>query len=85
MIAIYSKKSICECGYTVLRDEIPLGTVYNIIEDLRGNTSETEMILSCGQCGNKITVQCILVWRDTEYGNHAGFLPKELFTIRADA
>ncbi len=43
---IYSKPSICACGFTVLNDSVPIGKAYEVDED-----SVRDSHFVCGGCG----------------------------------
>jgi len=64
---VLSKLSICECGFSVLKDSIPLGKEYLIHED-----EKVEGILVCGGCNQRIPVMLVPVAPQ-------GVLPLEIF------
>ena len=65
--------SICPCGHPVLKDEIPLGTEYEI------DPAQTDhFTFICGGCGRHISIEGIWV-ESREPGTEAGFLPKLIF------
>lgn len=67
-----ARLSICPCGFPALKDEIPLGQIYQIP---RFNFIGVHDTWICGGCGAQTVVHCIMVIRD---GNQS-WLPKELF------
>lgn len=70
--ATYTKKSICKCGFTVLKDEVPIGTEYHVVP-----SPSYPVIFECGGCGGAQTVKAI----EVAEGNGSGLLPAEIFTI----
>jgi hypothetical protein len=74
MKAIFSNRSICQCGYSILKDDIPLGTEY----DITPGTEESGTLI-CGGCGKHTSVTLIQVAK--RFRSHGGVLPKEIFSI----
>lgn len=70
-----ARASLCECGFSILRDEIPLGTVYRIAPETRRPGT-----LVCGGCGQRIRVTLV---HALATGRHAGWLPYEIFEARS--
>jgi hypothetical protein len=56
--ARYVKRSLCECGFPVLEESVPIGKLYlvdpNTIRDGGG--------IICGGCGKKLYCELIEVW-----------------------
>ena len=65
--------SVCACGYGLLKDDIPLGTVYEVDLDV-----EEIATLKCGGCGKIQQVVCSPV--RARAGAHGGMLPNVIFT-----
>jgi hypothetical protein len=59
--------SICPCGYGLLRDEIPLGTEYQIDPSI-----EADCEFTCGGCGRHQHLPSV-------YTAPGGFFPKIIF------
>lgn len=72
MNARLKQLSICACGYPALREEIPLGTEY----DLKWHATAT-FSWRCGGCGERQSI--IGVWVESRNGGKPGYLPVELF------
>lgn len=72
---IYSRESVCPCGFRILRDEVPLGTAYVVDEDSIGPGT-----LICGGCGESRRMSMIDV-----QGQGGDFfpLPVEIFEVKA--
>lgn len=66
------KLSICECGFPVLHDAIPLGTMYEVVELITN-----KCLFICGGCGKQIQVTGVFVMGRGE--SKAGFLPRQIF------
>jgi hypothetical protein len=67
------KLSVCSCGFTLLREEIQLGTVYHVdIEDRR------TLLYICGGCGERALLECVKVQRRMD--SAAGYLPVAAFS-----
>lgn len=49
--AILTRLSICDCGFPLLKEDIPLGTEYNV----HPHTIRKGMTYICGGCGVKQT------------------------------
>jgi hypothetical protein len=65
--------SICPCGFPVLKEDIKLGTEYEI------DPAQAERCtFICGGCGRQQSVECVWV-EAREHGTMAGFLPKLIF------
>lgn len=73
--AKYVRYSICECGFPILSESIPLGQLY--IADPQ-NTKWGKF--GCGGCGKIIEVHCIAVYR-VGSGMLPGYLPLEIFEL----
>ena len=65
--------SICPCGFTVLKDEIGLGTVYQI--DL---SRKENCVLLCGGCGKEHKVRAVFTLARDPRGR-SDYLPMALF------
>jgi hypothetical protein len=67
-----AKLSVCECGFPLLHENIPLGTDYDIEPVL------TEIVtFICGGCKKSKQIEAVYVYaRGTSEG---GFLPREVF------
>lgn len=68
------KLSICDCGFPILIEAVPLGAEYFI-----DPSQKTTMGMICGGC-NKMhsSVPLVFVYPRTEDG-YPGFLPEEIF------
>lgn len=69
------KLSICQCGFGLLKDEIKLGTVYNL------DMAKTDLAtMLCGGCG-RVTrhIPVVMAWRDGGERTTSSYLPRELF------
>lgn len=70
--AKYTNKSVCECGYTFMKEDVPLGKVYKVVPE-----SITKLTFMCGQCyGIQYDIDCILA---SEEGGTLGYLPLAIF------
>jgi hypothetical protein len=69
------RRSVCPCGASTVRDEVPLNIPYELLLDsIRGGWH-----YQCGTCGqrqNNVTV--VLADRDSR--NRWGWMPLELFS-----
>lgn len=74
MKAKFVKHSICQCGFPVLDESVPLGTVYEV-----DPSDEQRLVFICGGCGKWLRVMSI--WVNSRAGSCAGFLPKEIFEL----
>ena len=68
--------SVCNCGYSVLADEIQLGAKYTV--DLE---SFKLGMYRCGRCGNRKEVQIVLASQQLHPGRPMAYLPAELFGL----
>jgi hypothetical protein len=68
------KLSICDCGYNMLNDEIPLGKMYTAFPQTR----RWDFTFGCGNCGKTRTVEALLV---DQRSGLPGWLPCELFEL----
>lgn len=73
--AKFVKRSICPCGHSMLRDEIPLGAVYHVDPARRQIGG-----LICGGC-NLHTRNLLMIWAESAATGSVGFLPIEIFDI----
>jgi len=64
--------SICSCGFPVLKDDIPLGTEYEI-----DTTRLASFTFICGGCKQKHDI--IGVWAASRNGSEPGWLPRAIF------
>jgi hypothetical protein len=70
--AKFKKLSICRCGFPILDEAVPIGTIYEV------DVNRTEqMTVICGGCGSGIAVNAI--WVDARGTQKAGFMPLEIF------
>lgn len=67
--------SVCPCGFSLLKDDIPLGTIYEVDPGLTATGT-----LTCGGCKKTFSVESFYAFGRGE-GNHGGFLPKEIFEL----
>jgi len=74
MKAKFVRYSICICGFPILGDEIPIGTVYEVDP---GNT--TPVTVLCGGCGKQNEMTAI--WVFSRAGERPGYLPRDIFEI----
>jgi hypothetical protein len=72
--AKFAKRSICPCGFPVLADEIPLGTMYVVRSGISARLS-----FSCGGCHQIHDVSCVYV--EARGKSKGGYLPAEIFDI----
>lgn len=70
--ATFVKTSLCICGETILRDEIPLGKRYQVL------SMGEEGKLVCGGCGKETKVTLCAV---VDECNNAGVMPLEIFDL----
>ena len=71
MIAVkakYVRRSVCECGFSVLKEDIPLGKMY-----LAYPESIKHGAILCGNCGKKSSIDIIAVVDDR--GVSGGMMP----------
>jgi len=71
--AIFSRRSLCPCGYPVLDERQPLGTEYQVF-DMPGKRGW----MICGGCGLKLNVWLVLVTRE---GTGPEIMPREIFAF----
>jgi hypothetical protein len=73
MKATTKRLSICECGFLILAERIPLGTEYEI------NTKDKIRVkFTCGGCGRAWMTNA--VWVEHRDDSHGGYLPEAVFT-----
>lgn len=70
--ARFVKNSLCTCGFPVLNENIPVGTVYQIDPDTRYLGS-----MICGGC--RSLLQLTMVWAAAQGESKAGFVPDGIF------
>lgn len=71
--AKYVKRSICPCGYSILRDEIPLGRIYRV------DTERTSIgHLICGECGRQ-TWNLPIIYAEASDTGWGGWMFMEIF------
>lgn len=74
-----SRLSLCACGFPVLAEHIPLGTMYV------ANPHNTKMLLMiCGGCGATVPDQpwfFVEMRLDGQAESHGGYLPVAIFEI----
>lgn len=71
--ATFTRESICQCGFPVLRPDVPLGKEYELV------TSKTDSFTwICGGCGHAMNVTGIFA---LNHPGHPGFLPMGIFEI----
>jgi hypothetical protein len=69
------KLSLCPCGFNLLKDDIPLGTIYEVDPTLTATGT-----LTCGGCQKTFNVESFFVFG--RRSNHtSGFLPKDIFQL----
>lgn len=73
--AKYVKRSICECGFPIMRESVPLGKLYLVYPD-----SVTGGAVLCGGCGSKFPVRLILA-DDEQSCRSIGAVPLEIFEL----
>ena len=72
----FVRYSVCECGFPVLKESIPLGTEYEV------DPKRLEpCYLICGGCRRRIKI--IGIWVEHSDKGQAGFLPREIFDLPA--
>ena len=80
MKAKFIRYSMCICGYPLLKDEIPIGTIYEINEEVTA-----PFHWRCGGCHKINSVPGVWVYpREDQPENTAGFLPKDIFEPMAE-
>lgn len=72
--ATYTNKTICDCDFPVLEDDVPIGTTYNVIRQ-----PEYPGIFICGGCKKQQSVKFIEA--QTRDGLTTGLLPLKIFTF----
>ena len=75
MKATYVRYSICICGYPILSDDVPIGTVFEVDEN---RTAPFTVI--CGGCG-KHNSGLTGIWVHQRGDSHAGYLPLGIFEL----
>src|SRR5260370_36019598 len=55
VVAVYTNKSVCSCGFPILKENVPIGRRYNVVVDTIGDGT-----LECGGCGATSSLPCIL-------------------------
>ncbi len=53
-VAVYSHKSVCSCGFPLLKESVPLGKRYTVVVDTIGKGT-----LKCGGCGATSSLPCL--------------------------
>ena len=77
MKAIFVRYSMCICGYPMMKDSIPIGTVYEVNEN-----RTAPFTWRCGGCHKIQTVTGIWVLpREGQPESSAGLLPLEIFEL----
>ena len=71
------KLSACPCGFPLLKDNIPLGTVYEIDPNETANVT-----LICGGCKQRQPLKAVWVYAREE--SQAGFLPESVFSHKTE-
>jgi len=71
-----ARRSICPCGYSLVGEDVPEGTLYQV--DL---TIVSPAEYECGGCHKLIPVKCVAVVR---IGVPAGLMPLEVLEIFSD-
>jgi len=66
------KESLCDCGFPILSENVPLGTVYKVETD-----SVAKGTLICGGCKKHISIRT--VWASGGITYSEGIMPLELF------
>lgn len=67
------KLAFCDCGYSLMNDDIPLGKVYTALPQTRNTLGR----FGCGGCGKEYDHVEIMLF-DHRSGN-PGWLPVEMF------
>ena len=73
--AKFVKHSICPCGFPILTEEIPLGTMY-VVDPL----ARTVLSIMCGGCG-RVIANIPSVYVEARGQSKAGYLPMEIFEM----
>jgi hypothetical protein len=74
MKAKFVRYSICICGFPILSDTIPLGTVYEV------DPNDTPLGgIICGGCGKDNPAT--FIWVFSRAGERPGYLPKDIFEL----
>jgi hypothetical protein len=73
--AVYARRAVCPCGFSLLADEIPLGTEYEVRP---GHTAT--LSLYCGGC-KKVTDTLPCIFVETRGASRGGYLPAAIFEI----
>lgn len=74
------KLSICPCGYSLLHEDIQLGTEYTVYPE--ASDPEHPFVLICGGCGQPSQGKGYILARSTRNPDaEPGPLPLELFEI----
>lgn len=82
-IAKLTKLSICPCGFTLLRDEIPLGTEYTVYPD--SVEENRQFTLICGGCRGRVNgLGRILARSVLNPDARPMYLPLEIFDVLND-
>ena len=68
--------SICECGFPILKDGIPIGTVYHVNPSIMISVK-----FVCGGCGREQIRFAVLVERREGCKHDPGFLPGGIFKV----
>jgi hypothetical protein len=77
------KLSICECGFPLLNENIPLGAKYFVDTDLiTPSHPKTGYRIICGGCGKENPITAIYVYPRGE--SHGGMLPIDIFNLNPD-
>ncbi len=74
MITKTVKNNICECGFPVLNEGIPIGTEYCVDPE-----SLAPVTLICGGCGKRHHIDAI--WVHSRDGGRPGYLPAGIFDL----
>jgi hypothetical protein len=75
MDAKFVRRGVCECGFPLLREDVPIGTLYVVHP-----ADRAMMDLICGGCG-KIN-RCIpSIFVEARADRSAGYLPASIFEI----
>lgn len=72
MKAKFVRHSVCECGFPILSDGIPLGTIYEI-----DYSRMKRIAVICGGCKKYIPLTG--VWVESRDGCRPGYLPENIF------
>lgn len=71
--AQFARYSLCDCGFPVLAESIPLGKIYRVYP---ANTKTATMV--CGGCGIEITGKWIYALDER---GHPGYIPIDILEI----